>query len=123
MSFRNMSVVGPFRSRKGVFLGVIQGLAEHWGMSPAALRIIIITLSIFLAFWPTVITYFVAAIIMPLQPLRPISERDRQLMLLGRADPNTLVNSLISRADDIERKTRRLEDYVTSKGFRAGQPL
>jgi hypothetical protein len=61
---------------------------------------------------------------MPAEPSRPlVSERDRELALLGRADPKTLVDSLIARADSIEKKTRRLEDFVTSKNYRAGQPL
>jgi phage shock protein C len=119
-----MSVVGPFRSRKGVLLGVIRGCAEHWGMSPFALRIIVLTLSLFLAFWPVVIIYLVAAIVMPTEPDRPpAGGRDRELLLLGRADPMTLMDSLLARADQIESKARRLEDIVTSKGFRAGRPL
>jgi phage shock protein C len=119
-----MQITGPFRSRKGLFLGVIRGLADHWGMSPLALRVIVLTLSIFLAFWPTVILYFIGAIIMPLEPVNlPISERERELLLLGRADPQTLVDSLIARADGIEKKTRRLEDIITSKGYRAKSPF
>ena len=124
MSLSNMSVTGPFRSRKGVFLGVVRGLADHWGMSPLALRVIVIALSLFLAFWPIVISYFIAAIIMPTQPLNlPLSEREREMTLLGRADPKTLVDSLVSRADGIERKIRRLEDIITSKKFRSNQSL
>ena len=124
MSLYNMSVVGPFRSRKGVFLGVVRGLADHWAMSPFALRIIVITASLFLAFWPVVIIYLAAAVIMPTEPAhQPLSDRDRELYLLGRADPKTLVDSLVARADRIEQKARRLEDIVTSKGFRAKSPI
>lgn len=120
MSLFNMPAAGPFRSRKGVFLGVVSGLAEHWSMSPFALRIIVVAASIFLAFWPVLILYFVAAVIMPARPaVLPLTKRDRELYLLGRADPKTLLESLVSRADQIEKKARRLEDIVTSKGFRA----
>jgi phage shock protein C len=124
MSLYNMSVLGPFRSKSGLFLGVIKGLAEHWAMSPFTLRIIVVTVSIVLAFWPVVIIYFIAAIIMPKEPaIRPLSDRDRELYLLGQADPKTLVDSLIARADHIEKRARRLEDIITSKGFRARRPL
>jgi phage shock protein C len=124
MALSKMSLTGPFRSRQGLLLGVVKGLADHWGMSPFALRIIIVALSLFLAFWPMAIMYVAAAIIMPMEPLSPpANERERELLLLGKADLNTLVASLESRADGIERKIRRLEDIITSKTYRAKAPL
>jgi phage shock protein C len=119
MSLANISVQGPFRSKHGLFLGVIRGLAEHYKMSPNVLRLIVIGISIFLAFWPVVLLYFAAAIIMPSEPaVLPLSERERKIVLLGNVDPKTLVEGLVYRADILERKIQRLEDHVTSKTFR-----
>ncbi|MDR2366694.1 MAG: PspC domain-containing protein [Deltaproteobacteria bacterium] len=120
MSLANMSVQGPFRSKNGLFLGVIRGLAEHYKLSPFVLRLIVIGLSVFLAFWPVVLIYFAAYFIMPTEPVAmPVTERDRERVLLGRVDPTTMVDSLMNRADNLERKVRRLEDHVTSRNFRA----
>jgi phage shock protein C len=124
MSLATMSVTGPFRSKKGLLLGVVQGLAEHWRMSPFTLRVIIILASVCLAFWPTVIVYLVAALIMPPQPESPpANERQRQLMIMSAANPKALVDQLENRLEQLEGKARRLEDIVTSKSFRARQPL
>jgi phage shock protein C len=119
MNFANMSVQGPFRSKDGLFLGVIRGMAEHYKMSPYVLRLIVVGVSIFLAFWPVLLLYFAAAIIMPVEPkVMPVTARDRERVLLGQVNPTTLVDSLILRADNLEAKLRRIEDYVTSKNFR-----
>ena len=120
MSLANMSVQGPFRSKKGLFLGVIRGLADHYKMSPFVLRLIVIGVSVFLAFWPVLLLYFAAAVIMPAEPkVLPVTERERERAILGSVDPATLVDSLKSRAVYLENKLRRLEDHVTSKNFRA----
>ncbi|MDR3135440.1 MAG: PspC domain-containing protein [Deltaproteobacteria bacterium] len=119
MSLANMSVQGPFRSKNGLIFGVIRGLADYYGISPYMLRLAALGVSIFLAFWPVLLLYIAAAIIMPAEPtVRPVTERDRERVILGRVDPATLVDSLVSRADNLERKIRRLEDHVTSKSFR-----
>ncbi|MDR0620711.1 MAG: PspC domain-containing protein [Deltaproteobacteria bacterium] len=119
MSLANMPVQGPFRSKHGLFLGVIRGLAEHYHWSPFTLRIIVIAAAIFLALWPVLLLYFAAAFIMPTEPIaRPVTERDRQRAILGNADPTTMVDGLMTRSDILESKIRRLEDYVTSKTFR-----
>ena len=119
MSLANMSVQGPFRSKHGLFLGVIRGLAEHYKISPYALMLIVVGVSIFLAFWPVLLLYIAVAIIMPAEPaVMPVTERDREMVLLGLVDPTTLVDSLMKRADSLEAKIRRLEDHVTSKNFR-----
>jgi phage shock protein C len=119
MSLAKISIKGPYRSKNGMLLGVIRGLADHFQISPFYLRIIVIFLSLILAFWPAVILYIAAAIVMPKEPkVKPISERDKEIFLLGKADPDALVESLVNRSQRLEQKLRRLEDYVTSKPFR-----
>ncbi|MDR1111139.1 MAG: PspC domain-containing protein [Deltaproteobacteria bacterium] len=121
MNIAKMSVKGPFRSKRGLLLGVVRGLAEHYGWSPAVLRLAIIGISFFLAFWPMILLYLAAAFVMPAEPAaRPASDREREIVLLAQVDPATMVEALASRADALERKIRRLEDHVTSKAFRLG---
>jgi phage shock protein C len=124
MSLATMSVTGPFRSKKGLLLGVVQGLAEHWGKSPFTLRAMAVLISIFLAFWPMVIIYLAAALIMPSRPAAmPMTERQKELFLLGRSNPRALVELLENRLRQLDWKARRLEDIVTSKSFRARRPF
>jgi phage shock protein C len=59
------ATVGPFRSRKGLILGVIRGLADHWGISALFLRLVVVGLAVLLTFWPVVLVYIAAAIFMP----------------------------------------------------------
>ncbi|MDR1487188.1 MAG: PspC domain-containing protein [Deltaproteobacteria bacterium] len=119
MSLAKISINGPYKSPHGLFLGVIRGLADHYKISPFYLRLAVILISLLLAFWPMVIIYFAAAIVMPKEPkVRPTSERAKETVLLGRADPKALVEGLVNRSNQIEKKLRRLEDYITSKPFR-----
>ena len=68
MSLSNTNIKGPFRSRHGMILGVLAGLSEFFGISRWILRSIAIALCLFLAFWPVILIYFLAAFIMPLNP-------------------------------------------------------
>jgi phage shock protein C len=68
MSLSALSVKGPFRSRQGLILGVLRGLADHYGLSPFFVRLAVISISIFLTFWPVVIIYLAACLIMPREP-------------------------------------------------------
>jgi phage shock protein PspC (stress-responsive transcriptional regulator) len=51
-----------------MFLGVVAGLSEYFGISKWILRGIVIAISLFLAFWPVIIVYLISALIMPLDP-------------------------------------------------------
>jgi phage shock protein C len=61
-------VNGPFRSNHGLFLGVLRGLGEHFGVAPWILRLVVAALAVLLAFWPVLVAYLVAAVIMPRLP-------------------------------------------------------
>jgi phage shock protein PspC (stress-responsive transcriptional regulator) len=50
-------------------LGVIKGLAEHYGLPTWLLRVLTIALAAMVTFWPVVIVYVLVAIFMPLRPM------------------------------------------------------
>ncbi|MDR1298147.1 MAG: PspC domain-containing protein [Deltaproteobacteria bacterium] len=119
MSLASLSIKGPFRSKRGLLLGVARGLAEHYQISAVMLRLVVVAVSLLLAFWPVVLLYIAAAAVMPAEPrVFPVSERDKEIVLLCEADPAALMSGLAVRADDVEKKVRRLEDRVTSRSFR-----
>jgi phage shock protein C len=68
MSFYNNRITGPFRSRQGWLLGVLKGLSDYFGIPVWLLRLAIVAISVLVAFWPAIVVYVIAALIMPLQP-------------------------------------------------------
>jgi phage shock protein C len=61
----NSAFVGPFRSRKGLLLGVLRGLGDHFGISTLLLRLVVVAVSVLLTFWPMILAYIIAAVCLP----------------------------------------------------------
>ena len=109
---------GPFRSQDGVIFGVAKGLAEHFGWSVGLVRFILILATIFLFFWPTIILYLVAALAMSPAPDGGLdTQEERDIWLRTQLDPEAAMDQLARRAGAVEKRLRRLEDFVTSKEF------
>lgn len=70
MNSQDLNQKGPFRSRSCLILGVAAGLADHFGVSRLLLRAVLVAISVLLAFWPVIIMYLIAALILPLEPGR-----------------------------------------------------
>ncbi len=93
----------PFRSRRGLVLGVCRGLAEHWGISVFWTRVLVVALAVFTAFWPVVIAYTVLGLLLRPEP-RYMMERAGERPARSR------------RAfEGIDQRLRHLEDVITSQ--------
>lgn len=58
-----------YRSRTNKKIaGVCGGLAEYWGMDTTILRIIVVVLFFITAIFPVLIAYFIAILLIPLEP-------------------------------------------------------
>lgn len=113
-----LKTYGPFRAKDGIIFGVARGLAEHYGWSVGLVRLIFIISTICLFFWPTIILYFVAALIMSPRPEEQLgTPEERDIWLQAQLDPEAAMGSLRRRAERMEKRMRRMEDYVTSKEF------
>ncbi len=109
---------GPFRASDGFIFGVAKGLAEHFGWSVGLVRFIIVLSTIFLFFWPTVLLYLLAALVMSPAPRESLaSPEERDIWLQAQLDPEAALGGLSRRAARMEKRMRRLEDHVTSKEF------
>jgi phage shock protein PspC (stress-responsive transcriptional regulator) len=53
------------RSRRGILGGVCTGIAEYFGWSPIAVRVVYVVVSIFSAAFPGIIVYVSLWILMP----------------------------------------------------------
>lgn len=109
----------PYRSRKGLVLGVCKGLANYLGTSAFVVRMIFLLGMLFTGLWPLLGIYFLAALLMKPEPaLPPADLEEQQLYDLYARDPARAAQSLQARYERVERRIRRIEDLVTSRSAR-----
>ena len=109
---------GFYRSRNGLILGVCRGIAEYFDVSVFWTRVITFMIFLFSGFWPVVVLYFVAALVMKPEPVIPIQDEGQQEFY------DSYVHSRRSAADrikrryqNLERRFQRMEDLVTTREF------
>lgn len=113
-----LKTYGPFRSQDGVIFGVAKGLADHFHWPVGLVRLIIILSAVFLFLWPTIIAYLVAALLMsPAPESRLDSPEERDIWLQTQLDPGAAMEQLARRAGTVEKRLRRLEDFITSREY------
>ncbi len=107
-----------YRSRDGIILGVCKGIAEHFDFSVFWARVITILLLFFSGFWPIVVLYFIAALLMKPEPVIPIQTDEEQEFydsyLYSRKGA---AERLRRRYNNLESRIQRMEHYVTSREF------
>ena len=109
---------GLYRSRNGIILGVCQGVADYLDFSAFWLRVIMVALLISTGFFPIVVIYFVAALLMKPEPVLPFeSESDREFYESYTASRTMAIHRLKRTFDNLERRIRRMEDTVTGPEF------
>jgi len=109
---------GLYRSRNGIILGVCRGFAEYFDFSVFWTRAIVLAIFVFSGFWPIVVLYFVAALLMKPEPVIPIQTDDQQefydsYMYSRRG----AIDRLKRRYDNLDRRIQRMEHTVTTKEF------
>ena len=109
---------GLYRSRNGLIMGVCRGIAEYFDFSVFWTRVITFMIFLFSGFWPVVVLYFVAALVMRPEPVIPIQDEEHQEFY------DSYVHSRRSAADrikrrykNLERRIQRMEDLVTTREF------
>ena len=107
-----------YRSRDGIILGVCKGIAEHFDFSVFWARVITILLLFFSGFWPIVVLYFIAALLMKPEPVIPIQTDEEQEFydsyLYSRKGA---AERLRRRYNNLESRIQRMETHVTSREF------
>ena len=109
---------GFYRSRNGILFGVCRGIAEYFDFSVFWTRAIVVALFLVSGFWPVVVLYFVAALLMKPQPVIPIENDDQQEFYdsyLG--SKKRAADRLRRRYDNLDRRIQRMEHMVTTKEF------
>ncbi|WP_320044970.1 envelope stress response membrane protein PspC [uncultured Desulfobacter sp.] len=109
---------GFYRSRRGIFLGVCRGLAEHLNVSVFWTRIIVFVLFLFTGFWPVGVLYFVAGLLLKIEPVIPLeNENDKEFYQSYTHSRSSAIQRIKNKFDNIDRRIQRMEDTVTSKEF------
>lgn len=109
---------GPYRSRNSMVLGVCAGVAEHFGISPFWIRLAATALLVMTAFWPTLILYFIAAMIMKPQPAQPFSSNQEEDFYDAYVkSPKYTIHNIHEKFMNLDRRIQRMEDTVTARGY------
>lgn len=109
---------GIYRSRDGVFLGVCQGIAEHFDFSVFWVRMAMVIAFILTGFWPVIGIYLAAAFFMKPKPVRPIkSDEEHEFYDSYVHSPRNAAQRLRNKFANLEKRIRRMEDKVTGKEY------
>ncbi|UCE33806.1 MAG: envelope stress response membrane protein PspC [Deltaproteobacteria bacterium] len=109
---------GLYRSRNGIILGVCRGIADYFDFSVFWARVITLVLLFLTGFWPVMILYFVAALLMKPEPVIPIETDEEQEFYDSYVHSHRgATDRLKRRYENLERRIRRMEDHVTGREF------
>jgi phage shock protein C len=109
---------GLYRSRSGIILGVCRGIADYFDFSVFWARVITLVLLFLTGFWPVMILYFVAALLMKPEPVIPIETDEEQEFYDSYVHSHRgATDRLKRRYENLERRIRRMEDHVTGREF------
>lgn len=109
---------GLYRSRRGIFMGVCKGMAEHFNFNVFWTRIIVLILFLFTGFWPVGVLYLVAGLLLKPAPVSPLrDEKDHEFYDTYIYSRNSAIQRIKRKFNNIERRIQRMEHSVTSKEF------
>ena len=106
-----------YRSRNGVIFGVFRGLSDSLGLSIFWLRAIFIVLLFLTGIFPLIPLYCLAALIMPLEPKEQLMDDEAEFYNSMTANRTLALKRLSSKLDSLDRRTRRMENVVTARGY------
>lgn len=110
---------GPYRSRRGLVMGVCRGLADYLDFPVFWIRLLLVLLMIFSAFWVVIALYFLAAVVMKPEPVLPLDNEEEQEFYDSYAGSSRkpALARLKRKFDSLDRRLQRMEHVVTSRDF------
>lgn len=107
-----------YRARNGMIFGVCRGLAKYLDMNLAAMRFIAIALLVFTGFWPMVIAYVVAGLMMKPEPVVALeNEAEAEFYNSYTGSRSLALHRLKDTYDRLERRIQRMESIVTARDY------
>lgn len=106
-------------TRNGRFMGVCAGIADYFDTRPSVIRFLVVLGALFTGIIGVLICYVILGVILDKKPddLYDEPEED-QFWRQARTKPDYTKVDLNRRFEEIERRTRRMEAYMTSRQFR-----
>lgn len=110
--------------RNGRWCGVCAGIADYFDVRPGVVRLLTIIGTVMTGVWPGLCAYFLLCFILERKPVEMYEdpEEDRFWREV-RTKPEYTAVDLTKRFRDVERRTQKLEAYVTSKRFTLDREL
>ena len=109
---------GLYRARDGWIFGVCKGIANHLDASVGVVRFLAILAFIFTGFFPVVVLYILAALLMKPEPVIPFQDdSEREFYYSYTTSRPMALHRLKETFDRLERRIRRIEDIVTAKDY------
>ncbi|MBT3388063.1 MAG: envelope stress response membrane protein PspC [Desulfobacula sp.] len=109
---------GIYRSRRGIFMGICRGVAEHFDLSVFWVRIILLVAFLFTGFWPVGVLYIIAGLVLKLEPVSPLrDEKDHEFYDSYAHSRQSALQRIKRKFNNIERRIQRMEHTVTSREF------
>ena len=107
-----------YRSRRGWFFGVCQGLADYADIPVFWVRVATIIACLFTGFWPMALLYIAAAIFLrPAPVIEFTDDEDWNFYQTYVADRKMALVRLKRRCESLDRRTRRMENVVTNREY------
>ena len=99
-------------------MGVCRGIAEYFDFSVFWTRVIVLILFVVSGFWPVMVLYFVAALLMKPEPVLPIhGEGEQEFYDSYVHSPTGATDRLRRRYENLERRIQRMETIVTAREY------
>lgn len=109
---------GLYRSRRGIFMGVCRGVAEHFDFSVFWMRVIVLLLFLFTGFWPIGVLYIIAGLLLKAEPVSPLrDEKDEEFYDTYTRSRESAIQRVKRKFDNLNRRVQRMEHTVTSREF------
>ena len=106
--YRNNFSRGFYRSRNGMIMGVCAGIAEYFDFSVFWVRTIALILLLFSGFWPILILYVIATLLMKKEPAAQTHMgKGYDSYFYSRKG---MTDRIKRRFDNLERRIYRMED-------------
>lgn len=107
-----------YRSRDGMICGVCEGIGNYYGFSVTWMRIAFLAAVFFTWFWPGVFLYFIAAMVMKIEPVLPLESEEDEEFYHSYSGSRTMALQRLKRTFDfLDRRIQRIENTVTTRDF------
>ena len=109
---------GPYRSRRGLILGVCRGVAEYFDLSVFWFRLAALVILVLTGLWPITGIYLLAGFLMRPEPVRPlVTEADREFYNSYTSSRHMALSRLKRTFDRLDRRVQRMEHVVTGREY------